>query len=80
MMGYYGFGRGMMGYGGGWIMMIGLVFLIVIGVIVFYRLSQRSNQYGMKSQVNSALSILDERYAKGEISDEEYKNKKMNIK
>jgi putative membrane protein len=79
MMRYYGYGHGMMNFGGRWIMMIGFILLIAIGVYAFYRLYRSSRNTGI-NPASSAQTILDERYARGEISDEMYKNMKSNLR
>lgn len=82
----------MMGYGWnyGWIFMLigGLIIIGIIGLIV-YALVRASNGSGksissaphemQNDNTSRALSILAERYARGEISDEEYKQKKIEI-
>ena len=81
----------MMGYGWeyGWILML-LGGLIVIGIIalIVYALIRTTNVSGkynssathdFQDSNSRALAILAERYAKGEISDEEYKHKKNEI-
>lgn len=75
MMGYYGYG--MMGCG--MIMMAVMIIIAILGIVALIKYIQRSgNQTG--NQINSsALTILNERYAKGEISDEEYQRKKTEI-
>lgn len=67
-------GYGMMGYGWGWLMMIGIFILVVLGVIALIRYLQQSTQIN-----KTALDILSERYTKGEISDEGYRAKKAEI-
>lgn len=73
---YYGFGH-MGGFG----MIIPLILLAVI-IYAVVRLTQASRGNGNNSNVvtrterNEALEILNRRYAKGEISDEEYIQKK----
>jgi putative membrane protein len=75
----------MVGFGGGWILwVIGalLAALIVIVVIrmVRYPAHHRHAQTVSGEQADSeALRILKERYAKGEITDEEFKTKKSNL-
>lgn len=76
MMGY-GYGIGMMG--GGWIWMM-IIPILLIGVIVYAVIkltdsnhSRYDRQYG---DVNRAMDILNQRFANGEISEEEYKRKK----
>jgi putative membrane protein len=87
-------GRNMMGYGWsgmGWIgaLLMGLAVLVVITLVVFLvvRLSRGPARSGMNSQAAgqpdssaNALGILAERYAKGEINDEEYTRKKAEIR
>lgn len=77
MMGYYGYG--MMGYGMLMMAVMGIIAVLVIVALVKY--IQRSSRGHTSSNlnINNALSILNERYAKGEISDEEYQKKKTEI-
>jgi putative membrane protein len=62
------------GMGFGWI--FGLVFLIVVIWLVVRAINQNSSpvQTG-----KSALDILKERYARGEINKEEFEEKKKDI-
>lgn len=78
MMNYYGYN---MMSGWGIIMMITWVLLIVVIVYVLMKLVQGSNNTD-KSQNSrdEALEILKQRYAKGELSDEEYQQKKKILK
>jgi len=80
----------MMGYGSGWIsMLFGGVLVIGIIVLIIYAIVRSVNVSGkprsadpndMRYESNiRALAILGERYAKGEISDEEFKQKKSEI-
>ena len=74
------------GMDGGWMLLGGLVFLffvgglIVSGVIVFAALARSNskrhrNDSGLTTSVNrNAVEILKERYARGEITKEEYQN------
>lgn len=91
MMGYFNQG-GMMGnrWDYGWILILlgGLIVIGIIGVII-YALVRAANVSGksdsatpreIQNDSNSrALAVLAERYARGEISDEEYKQKKNEI-
>lgn len=74
-----GFGFGM---GGGFLWTI-LLLIAVVGLGVFF-ISKISSSKGSrdsnKNLESSALDILQERYAKGEISDEEYEQKKKILK
>lgn len=87
-------GNNMMGYGWsgmGWVgaILIGLVILVAVVLIIFLvaRLSHGSIGSGTSHVVNQqpdssarALEILSERYAKGELNDEEYAKKKAELK
>ncbi|MGX7244407.1 SHOCT domain-containing protein [Enterococcus quebecensis] len=84
-------GRGMMGGGmfGMGIFWWGFLIIVILGVVYFTR--NRSNQQtGVDNYPNqeptkkefpsSALDILDEEFAKGNISEEEYLSKKEVLK
>lgn len=73
-------------------MMIGFLILVLILFFVFRRPYGTYHVrdccmpgYGMRgenqtqSEKNNARAILDERYVKGELTDEEYKTKKANL-
>jgi putative membrane protein len=83
--GYYGpQGRGgwggMMHYGfghGGMFMWI--IFLIVVGLLIYF-IVQAQKTKGQTSTLNeSPLDILKKRYAKGEIAKEEYERMKKDL-
>jgi putative membrane protein len=71
---------GMMGYGWGLIMMLGAMIISVLIIVVLVRYLQNTGRPNYREGGKSALDILDEKYAKGEITEEEYKNKKAHIK
>lgn len=81
------FGYGHMGFGGGYLLMAlvmaAIAILVILGIIAlvrYIRISGHSHRIQMAGTViNPAIQILDERYAKGEISDEEYKAKKIEL-
>lgn len=79
MRGYSGvqsFSRyGMMGNFGWFGMIVGLVIivLVIVGIVFLVRsLSNRPNVNNRTQSSNRSLEILNERYAKGEITKEEY--------
>ena len=70
----------MMGYGYGYNMMggrFGFVCIIIIAITIFvvYKLLKNNNIKDIGSRDNS-LNILNERFAHGEIDEEEYNSKK----
>lgn len=72
-----GYGYGPIGFGGIWMMIVPVLF---IGLIVYaaVKLSNGSNprQYGRYDESGQAMEILKQKFANGEISEEEYKRKK----
>ena len=77
--GWQGYGYGMMGMMGGfnWMWMMPVFWIVVIGLIIWAISSagQRSEPDGS----GSALEILKRRYAQGDISKEEYEEKKRDL-
>lgn len=79
-------GYGFTGYGfGGPAMMLILIILTVLGIVYFVsRNNQNKNatampEYGKVSPSVNAVDILNERFAKGEINQEEYQSMKREI-
>lgn len=61
----------MYGMGFGWIF-----FIVLIGIVIYFFTQQGGNEKSEKS----AQDILDERYAKGEIEEQEYKDKSKHLR
>ncbi len=65
-----------------WIIIIALV-ILALSSLGRHRRWERDNYYGHPAgpvpHPNSALDILNERYAKGEINKEEYEQKKKDL-
>jgi putative membrane protein len=76
MMGFGGFMGGMMGFGFGWspfMFLVPLAFVVLMVLGIYYLLSGQRSQGGSGGHAeNEALRILKERYARGEISSEQY--------
>ena len=70
--------------GGGMFLMMGFGFLIVLALVLLAFKLLKNNSHSNFSlsnsstiSTNSALNILNDRYAKGEIDDEEYTKRKI---
>jgi putative membrane protein len=77
MMGYWGYGGPFhwIGFGFGIITHIVFLVLAIYGIVWLFRAVSRSGQH----REATALEILKRRYAKGEISSEEYQQMKKEI-
>ena len=69
---HYGFG-----YGG---MFMWIIFLIVIGVLIYFIVQHQKTKGRTPTQNESHLDILKKRYAKGEITKEEYERMKEDLR
>ena len=70
------------GLGHGWFMGFGWFFGVIFIVLIVWLVVRNVNQGGHRyypPQKNTALDILKERYARGEISKEEFEEKKKDI-
>ncbi len=78
MMNYYGYG-----YGGwsifGFLWMILWWAVIIIGIIALVRWLGHGRHHGWHDHGHSALDILKERYAKGEIDKKEFEERKKDL-
>ena len=73
MMSDYGMGGGWFGMGFGWILFV--VLIIAAGLFLF----RQSGGGSVSGGRESARDILDKRYARGEIGDDEYEKKKRDL-
>ncbi len=60
-----------MGYGFHWLFMIVFWALVIWGAVALFRTAARGSA---RTHPNSALDILEERYARGELGLEEFEN------
>ena len=67
------------GFWGGWFWWI-IILIIILAVILFLFRTNRPKPPGDFQTRRSALEILEERYARGEISKEEYQEKKKDLR
>jgi putative membrane protein len=67
-------GMGFMGFG--WLWIIILIVIILAGVYFF---SEGFKQQGTPQTSTSSIAILKQRYAKGEITEEEFRKMKKEI-
>ena len=65
-----------MGYGG---MFFGFLFWILIIVVAYMLIKRLMEQHKDQSEVKSGLHIAKERYAKGEITKEEFEEMKARL-
>ena len=66
------------GGGGGMFLMMGFGLLIFIALVFLaFKLMKVNSSSAFSLSGNLALNILNERYAKGEINEEEYTKKKI---
>ncbi|MDP2932337.1 MAG: SHOCT domain-containing protein [Chloroflexota bacterium] len=76
-------GPGMMGgFGWGGFMGLGMIFfwgLVIWGIVALVRGTTSPGNTGYHTGTDSALDVLKKRYAQGEISKEEYEQKKKDL-
>lgn len=69
---------GFHGWGLGWIFMILLWSVLILGVVALIRWLSRSSSTSPATG-RTALDILEERYARGDIEKEEFEQKKRDL-
>ncbi len=79
-MGYYGNWNGMMGWGGlGFVFMLFFWGVVIFAFFVFIKWLNEQSRGGDRVG-KTAVEILEERYAKGEIDREEFLRAKKDLK
>jgi len=61
----------------GWVIFLSLLIVFVIGLLIIFRTAPVRG--GREGQGKRAIDLLDERYARGDISREEYLRAKNDI-
>lgn len=77
MMDGYGMGGGF-GFGAGF-MILWWILIIAVVVMVVKWLASSYGTAGRNQRENKALEILDERYARGEIDEQEFQKRKREL-
>ena len=75
----YGYDHYMFGLGGFWMIIIWIIIIVALVFLIKLILGKSSSGEGGKSEGPSSLEILKRRYASGEISKEEFEQKKKDI-
>ncbi|GAA3653914.1 SHOCT domain-containing protein [Asaccharospora irregularis] len=68
---------------GGYGMMSGFgmfIPLLLIGLVIYVAFRLSNGSYSIRNKENNAIDILDQRFANGEISEEEYIQKKKMLR
>ncbi len=73
-------GFGSWGMGFGWIFMILFWVLIILGIVTLVKWFSTSNTNANFPPSKTALELLEQRYARGEIDREEFEQKKHDLK
>ena len=83
MMGNWGYGTGsgfgVFGMFFGWVFMLAFWVLIIWGIIMLIQWVAGQGSQASEKKDSGAMAILEERYAKGEISKEEFAEKKKDL-
>ena len=67
------------GFGFGWIFMILWAVLIIVGIVALVKWMGAPSAADGRSGESRALNILKERYARGEIDEQEFQKKKHDL-
>lgn len=73
---HWDYGSGM---GFGWIFMVLFWALVILGIVYLLKLVSGGTKSEKQEEEDTALDILKKRYARGDISKEEFEEKKKDI-
>lgn len=71
-------GRGFGMFGGGGI--VGIILIAIVAYFLFKYFNENQTNTNTFSKKNNAIDLLNERYAKGEIDEDEYNRRKKVLK
>lgn len=71
--------RGYWMFGGGALRILGFLLILVAGYFLIKYFTNNKGQSHIPNREDNALNILRERYAKGEIDEEEYRERLRNL-
>lgn len=69
-------GHCLSGSGWDWLIGIGILIIIVVSIILIFSKNKGNHKYKNTSAVYNAIDSLKMKYAQGEITEEEYKQRK----
>jgi putative membrane protein len=75
----YGYDHNMFGFGAFWMIIIWIIIIVALVLLIKSLVGKGSSGSGEKSDGPSAMEILKRRYASGEISKEEFEQKKKDL-
>lgn len=67
-----------MGFMGGGMWFYGIVFVLIVLATVY--LISNNNRHNNNNNKHTALEVLDQEYARGNVTDDDYKKRKDNLK
>ncbi|MBI4743661.1 MAG: SHOCT domain-containing protein [Actinobacteria bacterium] len=79
MMGPYGYGYGITGGIGMFLMTVFWILILVGGIFILKWIFVDQGRQGQPYKEEDALEVLKKRYAKGEINKEEFEEKKKDL-
>jgi putative membrane protein len=75
----YGYDHNMFGFGGFWMIIFWIIIIVVLVLLIKSLVGRGSSGNGGKSEGPTSMEILKRRYASGEMSKEEFEQKKKDL-